>query len=127
MPEYPTLEATADDVAARAYKGSVCWALREVERVEAHVARTMAAGGTEAWYLPYLRSELTHVRVFLAVLVGANSNLNGFTVSGDGWVAALRALLSEGPAVEPESPLEMYDRVIGVGMALRGDREGATE
>jgi hypothetical protein len=103
MPEYPTLEATADDVAARAYKSAVCWALHEGDRVEAHIARAMAEAA-EGWYLPALRAELGYVRVFLAVLVGANSNLNGFTVAGDGWVAALRALLSEEPA--PSEPVQ---------------------
>ena len=123
MPEYPTLEATPDDVAARAYKGAVSFALREVERVETNIARAMAAEPPEAWYLLALRTELAHVRMFLAVLVGANSTLNHFAVDGDGWVAALRALLSEEPAVEPETPLDLYDRVIGVGMALRGDHD----
>lgn len=105
MPEYPTLEATPDDVAARAYKGAVCFALREVERVESNIARAMAAEPPEGWYLSVLRSELTHVRVFLAALVGANSNLNHFTVAGDGWVTALRTLLSEEPAEdEPCDP-----------------------
>ena len=104
MPEYPTLEATPDDVAARAYKGAVSFALREVDRVEANIARAMAAEPQEGWYLAVLRSELTHVRVFLAALVGANSSLNGFTFAGDGWVAALRTLLSEEPA--PSEPVQ---------------------
>ena len=106
MPEYPTLEATPDDVASRAYKGAVSWSLREVERVESNIARAMVAGRPwdQGWYLSALRAELLHVRVFLAVLIGANSNLNGFTVAGDGWVAALRAILSEEPA--PSEPQE---------------------
>jgi hypothetical protein len=104
MIRYPALEATPDDVAARAYKGAVSFALREVERVESNLARAMAAEPPEGWYLSVLRSELRHVKVFLAALVGANSNLNGFTVAGDGWVAALRALLSEGPA--PSEPAQ---------------------
>jgi hypothetical protein len=109
MPEYPTLEATPDDVAARAYKGTVSWALREVERVELNIARAMAAEPQEGWYLSVLRGELGHVRVFLAVLIGANSDLNNFMVAGDGWVAALRALLSEEPAVAPSEPCLHHD------------------